>query len=168
MRYGEATPIQRFLRWSAATTPVSWVYVRVLHHLDRLSYRLTRGRRTFTSWLSGVPVVMLTTTGARTGQQRTVPVIAVPDGGNLVVIASNWGQRRHPAWYYNLCAHPEATVTVSGVSRRVRAHEATGEERDRLWQRDLEVYPGRAAYERRAANRPIPVVVLAPVRDKPS
>ena len=95
-------------------------------------------------------------------------MIAVPDGDNLVVIGSNWGQRRHPAWYHNLCAHPEATVTVGGVSRRVRAHEATGEERDRLWQRDLEVYPGRTAYERRAADRPIPVVVLAPVRDKPS
>ena len=91
------------------------------------------------SWLSGLPVVMLTTTGARTGQQRTLPVIAVPDGDNLVVIASNWGQRRHPAWYHNLRAHPEATVTVGGVSRRVRAHEAVGEERDRLWQRDLEV-----------------------------
>jgi deazaflavin-dependent oxidoreductase (nitroreductase family) len=167
VRYGQATPIQRFLRWSAATAPASGVYLRVLHHLDRLSYRLTRGRHTFSSWLSGLPVVMLTTTGAKTGQQRTVPVIALPDGGNLVVIASNWGQRQHPAWYFNLCAHPEATVTVGGVSRRVQAHEAAGEERDRLWQRDLEVYPGRTAYERRAANRRIPVVVLAPVRDKP-
>jgi deazaflavin-dependent oxidoreductase (nitroreductase family) len=168
VRYREATPIQRLLRWSAATTPVSRVYLRILHHLDRLSYRLTRGRHTFSSWLSGLPVVMLTTTGARTGQQRTSPVIAVPDGDNLVVIASNWGQRQHPAWYYNLRAHPEATVTVDGVARHVRAHEATGEERDRLWQQDLEVYPGRTTYARRAANRPIPVVVLAPVRDKPS
>jgi deazaflavin-dependent oxidoreductase (nitroreductase family) len=168
VRYREATPIQRLLSWSAATAPVSWVYVRVLHHLDRLSYRLTRGRHTFSSWLSGLPVVMLTTTGAKTSQQRTLPVIAVPDGERLVVIASNWGQRQHPAWYYNLCAHPEATVTVGGVARRVRAHEATGEERDHLWLRDLEIYPGRSAYARRAANRRIPVVVLAPVRDKPS
>lgn len=168
MRYREATPLQRFLRWSAATAPVSWLYVRVLHHLDRLSYRLTRGRHTFSSWLSGLPVVMLTTTGAKTGRQRTSPVIAVPDGDNLVVIGSNWGQRQHPAWYHNLCAHPEATVTVGGASWRVQAHEATGKERDRLWQRDLEVYPGRTAYERRAANRRIPVMVLAPVHDKPS
>jgi deazaflavin-dependent oxidoreductase (nitroreductase family) len=78
------------------------------------------------------------------------------------------GQRHHPAWYYNLRTHPTATVTVGDVSRRVRAHEATGEERDRLWQQDLEVYPGRIAYARRAANRPIPVMVLAPVPDKPS
>jgi deazaflavin-dependent oxidoreductase (nitroreductase family) len=167
VRYREAPPIQRLLRWSAATALMSWLYARVLHHLDRLSYRLTRGRYTFSSWLSGLPVVMLTTIGAKTGQQRTVPVIAVPDGDNLVVVASNWGQHQHPAWYHNLRAQPEATVTVGGVPRRVRAHEATGEERDRLWQRDLEVYPGRTAYVRRAGNRPIPVVVLAPVGDKP-
>jgi len=72
-------------------------------------------------------VVLLTTTGAKTGQQRTLPVIAVPDGDNLVVIASNRGQRQHPAWYYNLPAHPEGTVTVGGASWRVQAREATGE-----------------------------------------
>jgi deazaflavin-dependent oxidoreductase (nitroreductase family) len=120
VRYREANPIQRFLRWSAATAPVSWLYGRVLHHLDRL----TRGRHTLSSWLSGLPVVMLTTTGAKTGQQRTSPVIAVPDGDNLVVVASNWGRRQHPAWYYNLRAHPRATVTVGSVPRRVQAHEA--------------------------------------------
>jgi deazaflavin-dependent oxidoreductase (nitroreductase family) len=167
VRYREANPIQRFMRWSAATAPMSWLYARVLHHTDQLSYRLTRGHHTLSNWLSGLPVVMLTTTGAKTGQQRTSPVIAVPDGDNLVVIATNWGQRQHPAWFYNLRAHPTATVTVGGVSRHVQAHEATGDERDRLWQRDLEVYPGRAVYERRAAHRRIPVVVLAPVSDKP-
>ncbi len=78
--------------------------------------------------------------------------------------ASRRARPRRPApWYYNLRAHPTATVTVGGVSRRVRAREAIGDERDRLWQRDPEIYPGRAAYERRAANRRIPVVVLAPV-----
>lgn len=91
MSYREATPIQRFMGWSAATAPMSWLYARVLHHLDRLSYRLTRGRHTLASWLSGLPVVLLTTTGAKTGQQRTSPVLGVPEGDDLVVIASNWG-----------------------------------------------------------------------------
>ena len=95
-------------------------------------------------------------------------MLGVPDGANLVVMASNWGQRHHPAWYYNLRAHPEATVTVGGTSRQVRAHEASGQERERLWRRGLEVYPGYAAYERRAANRHIPVMVLASVSDKPA
>jgi deazaflavin-dependent oxidoreductase (nitroreductase family) len=108
---------------------------------------------------------MLTTTGAKTGQQRTWPVLGLPDGDNLVAIASNWGQQQHPAWYHNLRAHPTATVAVGGVPRRVQAHEAIGDERERLWRRGLEVYPGWAHYERRAANRRIPVVVLAPVSD---
>jgi deazaflavin-dependent oxidoreductase (nitroreductase family) len=162
VKYQEANPILRFLRWSAATAPVSWLYLRMLHHMDRLSYRLTRGRHILSGWFTGLPMVMLTTTGAKTGQQRTSPVIGEPDGDNLVVVASNWGQRHSPGWYYNLCANPAATVTVKGVSRRVLAREAVGEERDRLWQRDLEFYPGRSAYQRRATNRRIPVVVLEP------
>jgi deazaflavin-dependent oxidoreductase (nitroreductase family) len=145
---------------------MSWFYARVLRHLDRLVCRLSRGRHTFSNWISGLPVVMLTTTGARTGQQRTSPVLGVPDGDDLVVIAANWGQRHHPAWYHNLCAHPEATVIVDGVSRRVRAREASGEERERLWQRGREVCPGGDVYARRAANRRIPVVVLAPPTDE--
>ena len=165
MRYREANPIQRFMRWSAATAPMSWLYVRVLHHIDRPIHRLTRGRHSFVSLVSGLPVVMLTTTGAKTRQQRVSPVIGLPDGDNLVVMASNWGQRHHPAWYHNLRAYPEATVTVGGVARRVRASEAIGEERERLWRRGLEVYPGWAAYERRVPHRRIPVMVLAPVTD---
>jgi deazaflavin-dependent oxidoreductase (nitroreductase family) len=163
VKYREANPIQRFLRWSAATAPVSWLYLRVLHHVDRFFYRLTQGHHTLSGWFTGLPLVMLTTTGAKTGQRRTSPVIGVPDGDSLVVVASNWGQRHAPGWYYNLRAHPIATVAVDGVTRRVRAREAIGEERDRLWQQDLEFYPGRAAYERRAANRRIPVIVLEPV-----
>jgi deazaflavin-dependent oxidoreductase (nitroreductase family) len=166
MRYREANGIQRCMRWSAATAPMSWVYVRVLlHHIDRPIYRLTRGRQTFVSLVSGLPVVMLTTTGAKTRQQRLWPVLGLPDGDNL--IGSNWGQRQHPAWYHNLCAHPEATVAVGGVARRVRAHEVTGAERERLWRQALEVYPGWAAYERRirVRHRRIPVMVLAPVTD---
>jgi deazaflavin-dependent oxidoreductase (nitroreductase family) len=165
VRYRQANRIQRFMRWSAATAPISWLYVRVLHHIDRPIYRLTRGRHSFVSMVSGLPVVMLTTTGAKTGQQRVWPVLGLPDGERLVVIASNWGQRQHPAWYHNLCAHPEATVTVGGVARRVQAREASGDERERLWRWGLEVYPGWAAYERRAPHRRIPVVVLAPATD---
>jgi deazaflavin-dependent oxidoreductase (nitroreductase family) len=167
-RYREANPIRRLTRRSAATAPISWLAAPLLHHLDRLVSRLTRGRHTLSSWVSGLPVVMLTTTGAKTGQQRTSPVVGVPDGDNLVVIASNWGQRQHPGWYHNLRAHSTATVTVGGASWPVVAREAAGEERTRLWRQDLQVYPGRAAYERRAAQRHIPVIVLTPASDKPS
>lgn len=165
MLYRDANRIQKFVRRSAAMPLLSWFYARVLHHLDRLTSRLTRGRHTVTSRLSGLPVVMLTTIGAKSGQERSSPVLAVSDGDKLVVVASNWGQAHHPAWYHNLRAHPTALVTVGGVSRLVRAHEATGAERERLWLSDLEFYPTRAAYARRAANRRIPVLVLSPVDD---
>jgi deazaflavin-dependent oxidoreductase (nitroreductase family) len=164
--YEEANPIKRFMRRLASLAPISWLFARVLHHIDRPIYRLSRGRYTFTSWVSGLPVVMLTSTGARTGQQRTFPVLGLPDGDNLAVIASNYGQRHNPAWYHNLRAHPAATVTVGGVTRRVQAHEVIGGEWERLWQQALEVYPAWAAYERRAAPRHIPVIMLAPVNDK--
>jgi deazaflavin-dependent oxidoreductase (nitroreductase family) len=76
------------------------------------------------------------------------------------VIASNFGQARHPAWYHNLRANPEGQVTVDGVTRRFRATEAEGEMRARIWQEGLKVYPGWSQYERRAANRQIAVFVL--------
>ncbi len=150
------------MRRLAATASMSWFFARTLRDVDRLVFRLTKGRHTFASLTSELPVVMLTTTGARSGEARTVPVVGLPDGERMVVIASGYGQRRNPAWYYNLHAHPEATVAVGGTSRRVAAHEAEGAERERLWRLGLEVYPGWTDYERRATERRIPVMVLSP------
>jgi deazaflavin-dependent oxidoreductase (nitroreductase family) len=78
------------------------------------------------------------------------------------VIASNYGQLHHPAWYYNLLANPEAEINVEGMTRRVVARETEGEERRRLWRRGLEVYPGWSGYERRTGGRSIPVMALSP------
>ena len=154
--------LQRALRRFAASPPGSWLFACVLHRIDRPVYRLTRGRHTFASLVSGLPVVMLTTTGARSGQRRSVPVLGLPTDDGLAVIASNYGQRRHPAWYHNLRANPEGEVTVEGATRRFRAREAEGERRDRIWRAALEVYPGWSAYERRATERRIAVFVLEP------
>jgi deazaflavin-dependent oxidoreductase (nitroreductase family) len=162
LTYAESNPVHRLVRWSAAIRPVAWVYARTLHHVDRLVFRISRGRTTFAAIVTGLPVVMLTTTGARTRHRTTVPLLGVPDGDRLVVIASNFGRRRNPAWYHNLRANPLASVSVAGDERPVVAYEATGEERSRLWGEDLTVYPGRAAYAARAAHRHIPVMVLAP------
>src|SRR6185437_5338707 len=113
--YERANSVQRFLRRLASSGPGAWVFSRVMHRVDRPVHRLTRGRHTLGSLLSGLPVVMLTTVGARTGRPRTVPVLGIPVGNGVAVIASNWGQRRHPAWYYNLRSHPEAQVVVDGT-----------------------------------------------------
>jgi deazaflavin-dependent oxidoreductase (nitroreductase family) len=162
MIYTEANSFYRFMRNFAATRPVSWLFARTLHHVDRPVFRLTEGRHTFASLVSGLPVVMLTTTGARSGKRRTWPLLGFPDGERMIVIASNYGQLHHPSWYYNLLAHPEAEIDVEGTTWRVVAREAQGEERRRLWQRGLEVYPGWSGYERRSGERRIPVMVLSP------
>lgn len=106
---------------------------------------------------------MLTTTGSRSGAPRTVPVLGLPTADGLAVIASNFGQRRHPAWYHNLRANPEGQVAVDCKSYRFRAVEADGERCARIWQEGLCVYPGLSQYERRASHRKIGVFVLEPI-----
>ncbi|HEX4009344.1 MAG TPA: nitroreductase family deazaflavin-dependent oxidoreductase [Solirubrobacteraceae bacterium] len=160
--HDRANALQRFVRGFAASGPGSWLFARIMHHVDRPVARLTAGRHTLSGLVSGMPTVMLTTTGARTGRPRTVPVLGIPTSDGLAVIASNFGQHRHPAWYHNLCAQPRAEVTVDGRHRPVRAVEARGERRAQIWQLGLRVYPGFSQYERRAAHRDIGVFVLEP------
>ncbi len=161
--FDQANVVQRVLRRFAASGPGAWFFARVMHHIDRPVHRLTKGRHTFASLVSGIPVVMLTTTGAKTGRRRTVPVLGIPTRGEVAIIASNFGQYRHPAWYHNLRAHPEAEVVIDGVHGRVRAVEADEERRSEIWHDGLRVYPGFGQYERRAAHRRISVFVLEPV-----
>lgn len=163
LTFERANAVQKALRRLAASGPGAWLFARVLHRIDRPVYRLTRGRHTFANLLSGIPVVLLTTTGARTGRTRTVPVLGLPTADGLAVIASNFGQQHQPGWYYNLRANPEGSVTADGRTRQVRAVEAEGDVRRRIWEEGLRIYPGWAQYERRASHRRIAVFVLEPV-----
>lgn len=160
--YRNASWIKRVMRQSAVPRPMSWLYARTLYHIDRTVYHRTRGRETFTSWVTGLPVVMLTTTGAKSRSPCTLPVIGIPADDRLVVIASNYGQRHNPAWYYNLRAHPQASVFVGGASRDVVARELTGDESELWYARGIGIYPGFRYYRKRAAPRQIPVVELRP------
>ena len=161
--YDEANAVQKSIRRFAAGGAGSWLFARLAPRIDRPVHRLTRGRHTFASLISGLPVVMLTTTGAKSGEPRTVPVLGIPTSDGLAVIASNWGQRRHPAWYHNLRAHPEAQIALDGSRRRVRAVEADDQRRARIWEEGLRVYPGFGQYEQRASERRISVFVLEPL-----
>jgi deazaflavin-dependent oxidoreductase (nitroreductase family) len=160
--YERANVMQRILRRFAASGPGSWLFARLLHRVDRPLHRLTGGRYTFSSLVSGLPVVMLTTVGAKTGQRRTVPVLGLPTENTVAIIASNFGQHRHPAWYHNLQKHPDAEIVLNGTRRRVRAVEAKGQRRAEIWREGLRVYPGFEQYERRAPHRNIVVFVLEP------
>src|ERR1700694_4721903 len=107
----------------------------------------------------GRPLLLLTTTGAKSGQRRTTPMMYVPDGDRLMVIASNVGATTHPAWYHNLVAHPQVIVEVGAETFDATAIVTTGEERHRLWTRIVESYPFFTEHQAKT-TRQIPVIVL--------
>ncbi|MEW9553559.1 nitroreductase family deazaflavin-dependent oxidoreductase [Nonomuraea sp. NPDC050783] len=109
----------------------------------------------------GAPLLLVTTTGAKSGRPATTPVMYLADGERYVIIASNAGADNHPAWYHNLRANPAATIEVGTDTFQVKAVIIEGEERDRLYARMVEQAPGFADYEKKTSRR-IPVVALLP------
>lgn len=107
-------------------------------------------------------IALIDHVGARSGVKRTSPVMYFEDGDTIVVMASKAGQPTNPAWFHNLVANPETTVQVGPDVREVRARVADGEERDRLWEKFVAMYPGSEFYRRNAQGRQIPIVVLDP------
>ena len=160
--YDQANRLQRGIRTFASSAPGAWVFVRIARHLDAGVLSLTRGRRTLSGLLSGIPTVQLTTTGARSGARRTTTLLGLPTEGGIAVIASNFGQKKHPAWFHNLKADPRCEVAIDGVGQQCRATEVDGERKARLWEQGLAIYPGWSQYEQRTPHRDIAVFVLEP------
>ncbi len=159
MRYGRLHALIQRLAWSA---PASWVLARLLRTLDRISLKLSGGRVTLTSLLTGMPVIWVTSIGARSGQPRTRPLVPIHDPqhpGRCALIASNFGRHHFPAWYYNLRKHPQATCIVDGRRASFTTHEAAGEEYERFWRYATNTYFGYSLYRQRAGRR-IPIMVL--------
>jgi deazaflavin-dependent oxidoreductase (nitroreductase family) len=107
----------------------------------------------------GRNLLLLTTTGAKSGQQRTTPLVFSRDGDRIVIIASKGGAPTHPAWYFNLSANPEVTVELGREKFKARASVAEGAERDRLYAQQAAEMPGFKEYQEKTTRR-IPVVVL--------
>ena len=134
---------------------------RLISGTHEFWYRMTGGL--IGGSLGRLPVLLLTTTGRKTGKRRTTPLVYLPDGDNMVIIASNGGSDWHPGWWLNLRANPNAEVQVDHDVRSVVAEKAEGAERERLWREVNELYHGYEAYQR-STKREIPVVVLRPER----
>jgi F420H(2)-dependent quinone reductase len=132
---------------------------RILGMLHRRVYRLTGGR--IGGRIVGMPVLLLTTTGRKSGRPRTQPLTYTRAGRGYAVIASKGGAAHHPFWYRNLQTDPRAEVTVGRETYEVRARTTEGEERDRLWRKLADVYSGYDRYAAKTSRR-IPVVVLEP------
>ena len=147
----------QFLAWQ----PISWLMARILHHADTLVLRLSSGKLTIAQ-ISGLPIIELTTTGAKTGRKRTLPLTGLPDGDKYALIASNFGQDHHPGWYYNLKAQPQVEVERQSQNLLYHAHELSDEDWNQAWRRAVNHFPGYAAYRARTKSRAIPIFQLLP------
>ena len=123
-------------------------------------YRATGGK--LFGRMGKSPILLLNTVGRKSGKKRTSPLLYAMDGEDFVIIASKGGASAHPAWYLNLMANPEATVEIEDREVRVKAEEADSEEKSRLWQKMVEMYPAYDAYQEKT-EREIPLLVLHPV-----
>ena len=134
---------------------------RIVTGLHRAAFRLSGGR--VLGRAGGMPVVILTTVGHRSGRKRRTMLTApLVEGERVVLVASYGGARHNPHWYQNLLVHPEVEVTMAGSkARRMRARAANRDERAELWPRVIAAYPGYATYQQRTERR-IPLVILEP------
>ncbi|GAA3386647.1 nitroreductase family deazaflavin-dependent oxidoreductase [Cryptosporangium minutisporangium] len=114
--------------------------------------------------LRGVPIILLTSVGAKTGKLRKTPLMRVEHEGEYAVVASKGGAPENPVWYYNLVKNPHVELQDGAVKKDYRAHEATGDERAVWWERSLAVWPDYAEYQKKT-DRQIPVFVLTPIED---
>jgi deazaflavin-dependent oxidoreductase (nitroreductase family) len=144
---------------ASLTSRVGNVMGRALNKTHSSVYRRSDGRVWGTMF--GGPILLLNTTGRKSGQRRTNPLLYVMDGEDFVLIASNGGAPSHPAWYLNLMANPDATVEVGDRKLRVRAEEVDGEEKARLWQKMVDMYSSYDDYQTKT-KREIPLLVLHP------
>ena len=153
---------QRAVQQVASSKPGAWAFSKVLHHADRRLHAWTNGRYTVPTIVAGLPVVMVTTTGAKSGQARTMPLLAIPVGDELAIIGTNFGQTSTPGWVHNLEADPHANVGYRDREAAVIARPATADEYDVAFTAAAKVYPGYDKYRERISDREIRVFVLQP------
>ena len=153
---------QRAVHQVAATGVGARLFSMLAPGLDRWFLRLSSGRHTLSSLLSGLPVVMVSTRGAKSKMERTVPLVPLVDGQKLALIASNFGGKNHPGWFYNLKADPKASVSYRGQVQAYLARLVHGDERLAYLRKAEEVYIGYRYYQQRA-GRTVHVMVLEPV-----
>lgn len=145
-----------------------WVVgvIKVMSRVNTWAYRVSGGRvggnwRVGAALRAPVPVCLVTTTGRKSGEPRTVPLLHFPDGDRVLLVASQGGLPKHPAWYFNVRANPEVTVQVGRRVRSMTAREATPSERAELWPRLVERYADFADYQANT-SRVIPVIICEP------
>lgn len=153
--------VQRATWHISSSRPGAWLFSRSLHHVDKLMLGLSRGRVTLASVTAGIPVLTITTTGARSGKRHTSPLLGVPFRGDIAIIGTRFGQPGTPGWYYNLRARPQAEVAYRDKSVSATAREADEEEWQAIWDQARKIYSGYDAYARRITDRKIRIMILS-------
>jgi deazaflavin-dependent oxidoreductase (nitroreductase family) len=163
-KLGSAAPrpnaVQRIVHKVAGSSVGGAVLARIAPPLDKVTSKVSGGRGTSTQLLTGLPILMLTTTGATTGQARTTPVLGIPYGDDFGLQSGNFGVTSVPAWVHNLRANAQATIEYGGTSVDVVARDASEEEADEILGAGTALFPGLADYGRRA-DRQLDVFVLS-------
>lgn len=156
-QFGSTAPrpnvVQRIVHKVAGSAIGGAVLAKIAPPLDKLSSRASGGRGTSTQLLTGLPIMMLTTTGAKTGQARTHPVLGIPYGDDYGLQSGNFGVTGVPAWVHNLRTNEQATIEYRGTSIDVIASGASDEEADEILGAGTALFPGLADYGRRADRR---------------
>lgn len=150
----------RLRPWTPTEERVANVVIKAMTAANTWVYRLTGGRLGG-KFLRGAPVCLLTTTGRRSGQPRTVALLYLEDGRDVIVVASKGGMAKNPLWFANLEVHPDATLQVGNTERKVRASRVSEREKESLWPRLVAMYPDFDDYQGRT-TRNIPVMRLSP------
>jgi deazaflavin-dependent oxidoreductase (nitroreductase family) len=160
---GEEPQIMAAAHWIAqrmlASKAVVAVGKRVVPRTDVRLHRMTNGRLSLPA-MGGVKMLLLVTTGRRSGKERVTPLLYVRDGDDFCVAGSNWGETTQPDWALNLLADPNAMVEVGGERIAVTARRLTGEDRATAWSRLLDAWPPYASYAVTAGDRELPVFLL--------
>lgn len=158
--FHDANIFHRVMRATAATKIGRVVFKPTAHRMDQLISNLTGGKRSFARIAAGLPAVILTTTGAKSGKRRTVVLMGIPHFEGVAVVATNYGDAKHPGWYHNLKAHPAATVTVDGDTWDATARIATSSEREKIWAEGVDIFPGLTKERAWAGDRQIEAFIL--------
>ena len=154
--------MQRGFQAFGSTRVGAWTFSKIITAMDRVVFRVSKGRYTVPQILAGLPIIMVTTTGRRSGQARTMPLVGVPIGDDLAIVGTNFGQTNTPAWVFNLEADPSATVTFHDRAVAAVARPATDDERTAVFRDAAVIYPGYDKYQERITGRTIRIFVLEP------
>lgn len=157
----QANAVQRAVWKVTSSKPGAWLFARTSHHLDLFLLKVSGGRWTLARLLAGIPVIVLISTGARSGERRSTPLLGVPMGEDLAIIGTRFGQHGTPGWYFNLRKQPSAEVVCNNRTVAVVAREAESAEWQQAWDGARRLYSGYEAYARRITDRKIRIMVLS-------